>query len=61
MKRSSLLLGVAVSLLSVGAFAAPKETPAATKPTTTTPAKKPAKKATKPTETQKPKMNRSGN
>ncbi|MBM7113486.1 hypothetical protein [Archangium primigenium] len=55
MKRSSILLGVAVSLLSVGAFAAPKEAP---KPTTSAPAKKPAKKATKPTESQKPPMHK---
>ncbi|PTL81197.1 hypothetical protein [Vitiosangium sp. GDMCC 1.1324] len=57
MKRSSILLGVTVSLMSLGAFAATKEgsTPAE-KPATTAPAKKStAKKNTKHTsETKKP-------
>ena len=59
MKRSSILLGVTVSLLSFGAFAAPKDTSAPmAKPATTETAKKPAKKAAKPTDTQKPKSHR---
>jgi hypothetical protein len=55
MKRSSLLLGVTVSLLSLSAFAAPKEAPAASdKPAATAPAKKSTKKAPKHAETKKP-------
>jgi hypothetical protein len=55
MKRSSLLLGVTVSLLSLSAFAAaPKDAPAAgDKPAAAAPAKK-AKKAPKHVETKKP-------
>lgn len=54
MKRSSLLLGVTVSLLSLSAFAATKEAPAAAdKPAAAAPAKK-AKKSTKHAETKKP-------
>jgi hypothetical protein len=61
MKRSSILLGVTVSLLSFGAFAAPKENPAPmAKPAATETAKK-AKKPAKPTDTQKPKANRATN
>lgn len=54
MKRSSLLLGVTVSLLSLSAFAAPKEASATgEKPAATTSTKK-AKKSTKHAETKKP-------
>ncbi len=56
MKRSSIVLGVTVSLLSLGAFAATKEGSApAEKPAATAPAaKKSTKKGTKHTETKKP-------
>jgi hypothetical protein len=56
MKRSSLLLGITLSLVSMGAFAATKSaTPAAEKPAATAPATKkaPAKKATKNTDKEK--------
>lgn len=65
MKRSSILLGVTVSLMSLGAFAATKEgsTPAE-KPAAAAPAakKSSAKKGTKHTaETKKPAAESSGN
>ncbi|MGZ3459581.1 MAG: hypothetical protein ACXU86_13895 [Archangium sp.] len=55
MKRSSILLGVAVSLFSMGALAAAKETKApAEKPATNAPVKKATKKGAKHTATKKP-------